>query len=39
MKLWLKKIGWLILIWAGSIAVLALVAGLMRMLMRLIGLA
>jgi hypothetical protein len=37
-KLWLKRVGWLILIWAGSILALAAVAYLMRLLMNAAGL-
>jgi hypothetical protein len=37
-KLWLRRIGWLVLIWAGSIAALAVVALLFRLLMNLAGL-
>lgn len=35
---WLKRIGWLVLIWTSSVAVLGLVAYLMRELMRWAGL-
>lgn len=37
-KLWLRRVGWLVLIWAGSIAALAVVALLFRFLMNLAGL-
>ncbi|WLI91595.1 DUF2474 domain-containing protein [Massilia sp. R2A-15] len=37
-RLWLRRIGWLVAIWAGSVAALGLAAGLMRLLMRLAGL-
>ncbi|WP_245295224.1 DUF2474 domain-containing protein [Manganibacter manganicus] len=37
-KNWLSRIGWLILIWAASIAVLAIVALLFRVLMGAAGL-
>lgn len=37
-KKWLRRIGWLVLIWAASIAVLAVVALLFRMLMSAAGL-
>ncbi len=36
--LWLRRVGWLILIWAASVAALAVVAVLFRMLMSLAGL-
>lgn len=32
-RLWLKRIAWLVAIWAASVAALALAAGLMRLLM------
>ncbi len=35
--LWLRRTGWLVLIWAGSIAALAVVALLFRLLMKLAG--
>jgi hypothetical protein len=35
---WPKRLGWLVLIWAGSVLALALAAYLMRLFMRLIGL-
>jgi len=35
---WLKRIGWLVLIWTGSVLALALAAYIMRWLMRFIGL-
>jgi hypothetical protein len=35
---WLKRIGWLVLIWAASVLALLLAAYLMRSFMRLIGL-
>ena len=37
-RLWLRRIGWLVLIWGLSVAALALVAVLLRMLMGLAGL-
>jgi hypothetical protein len=37
-KLWLKRFGWLILIWSASVLALAAAAYLMRLLMRAIGL-
>ena len=36
-KPWLKRIGWLLAIWAGSVAALAIVAMLFRWLMGLAG--
>lgn len=35
---WFRRLGWLVLIWAASIAALAVVAALFRMLMGLAGL-
>ena len=35
----LKRIGWLVLIWTGSVLALALAAYIMRWLMRFIGLS
>jgi hypothetical protein len=35
---WLRRVGWLILIWAGSVLALGIVAGLIRVLMNLAGL-
>jgi Protein of unknown function (DUF2474) len=37
-KPWLRRVGWLILIWAGSVAALGLVALVFRLLMAAIGL-
>jgi hypothetical protein len=37
-KLWLRRIGWLALIWATSVISLGIVAALMRVLMELAGL-
>lgn len=36
--LWLKRLGWMVAIWAASVAALAVVAGLMRLLMHAAGL-
>ncbi|UVJ43395.1 DUF2474 domain-containing protein [Pseudomonas sp. LS1212] len=36
--LW-QRLGWLVLIWCGSVAALAIVAGLMRMFMSAAGLS
>ena len=38
MTAWSKRIGWLVLLWAGSVAVLAIVAALIRVVMRSAGL-
>lgn len=38
MKLWLKRFGWLILIWSASVLALAVVAYALKLFMRLIGL-
>jgi hypothetical protein len=35
---WLRRVGWLILIWAGSVLALGVVAGLFREVMNLAGL-
>jgi hypothetical protein len=35
---WLRRLGWLVLIWAASVAALGLVATLLRILMSLAGL-
>lgn len=37
-KLWLKRLGWLVLIWSASVLALAVAAYLMRLFMHLIGL-
>ncbi|EJF90474.1 DUF2474 domain-containing protein [Bartonella tamiae] len=34
---WFKRIGWLVLIWGGSIGALAVVALIFRVIMHLIG--
>ncbi|MEN5277906.1 DUF2474 domain-containing protein [Brucella sp. TWI432] len=36
-KLWLRRVGWMILIWTGSVVALAIVALLFRLLMNLAG--
>lgn len=36
-RLWLRRIGWLVVIWAASIAVLAIIALGFRMLMNMAG--
>ncbi|MDB5776946.1 MAG: hypothetical protein JWP38_3079 [Herbaspirillum sp.] len=36
---WTKRIGWLLLIWAASVAALGLAAYALRLLMRLIGMS
>jgi Protein of unknown function (DUF2474) len=38
MQTWLRRVGWLVLIWAASVLALGVVAGLIRMLMTLAGL-
>jgi hypothetical protein len=35
---WLQRVGWLVLIWAASVAALGVVAGLFRVVMNLAGL-
>jgi uncharacterized protein DUF2474 len=35
---WLRRLGWLVLIWAASVLALGIVAGLFRVLMNLAGL-
>jgi len=35
---WLRRVGWLVLIWAASVAALGFVAGLLRIIMSLAGL-
>ncbi len=35
---WLRKVGWLVLIWAASVLALGVVAGLFRVVMNLAGL-
>lgn len=37
-KLWLRRFGWLVLIWIGSVAALAIVAIIFRLLMNIAGL-
>ena len=36
-KLWLRRVGWLVLIWIGSVAALGIVAVLFRLLMNMAG--
>jgi hypothetical protein len=38
MRTWMRRIGWLVLLWASSIAALALVAGALKLVMRAAGL-
>ena len=38
-RTWLRRIGWLLLIWAVSVAALGLVAWLLKGVMRAVGLA
>ncbi len=35
--LWLRRLGWMAALWAGGVLTLALVAYLIRLLMRLLG--
>ena len=35
---WLRRVGWLVLIWAAGVLALGLVAGLLRVVMNLAGL-
>ena len=35
--LWLRRVGWLVLIWAASVGALAVVALLFRLAMRMVG--
>jgi hypothetical protein len=37
-QMWLRRVGWLVLIWAGSVLALGVVAGLFRVVMNLAGL-
>ena len=34
---WLQRVGWLVLLWLGGVAALALAAGLLRLLMHAAG--
>lgn len=36
-RLWLRRLGWLVLLWIASISALALVAALLRLLMSAVG--
>jgi len=36
-RFWLRRTGWLVLIWLGSVAALSVVAGAMRLLMHALG--
>jgi hypothetical protein len=38
LRLWLKRLGWLLVLWGASVAALGVAAMLMRMLMRAAGL-
>jgi hypothetical protein len=38
MSMWLKRIGWLLLLWAASVAALALIAAALKLVMRAAGL-
>jgi type III secretory pathway component EscS len=35
---WYKRVGWLVMIWLGSVVALGVVAGVLRMLMQAAGL-
>ena len=37
-QMWLRRVGWLVLIWAASVLALGVVAGLFRVVMNLAGL-
>jgi len=37
LRLWARRMGWMVLIWAGSVAGLAVVAFLLRLVMKLSG--
>lgn len=37
-RTWLRRVGWLVLIWAGSVLALTVVAGLIRLIMTAAGL-
>ena len=37
LRLWVHRIGWMVVIWAGSVAGLAVVASLLRLVMKLSG--
>jgi hypothetical protein len=37
-QVWLRRVGWLVLIWAAGVLALGIVAGLFRVLMTLAGL-
>jgi Protein of unknown function (DUF2474) len=37
-QMWLRRVGWLVLIWAASVLALGVVAGLFRVVMTLAGL-
>jgi len=36
---WWRRIGWLLLIWSASVAALALVAAMLKLVMRAVGMA
>ena len=38
-RLWVRRIGWLVLIWTASVIALGIVAALLRTLMRFAGLS
>ena len=35
--LWARRLGWMVLLWSGGVTALFLVAGLLRLLMRAVG--
>jgi len=37
-QMWLRRVGWLVLIWAASVLALGVVSGLFRVVMNLAGL-
>ena len=37
MERWLRRLGWMVVLWAGGVAALAAVAGLIRLVMRAAG--
>jgi uncharacterized membrane protein len=36
-RLWARRVGWLLILWVGGVASLAVIAFLMRMIMRMAG--
>jgi Protein of unknown function (DUF2474) len=37
LSLWLRRLGWLVLLWLGGVAALAFTAGLLRLMMQVAG--